>query len=171
MLQKNQILPIGSVVTVRFACEVGRETVAVIVGHLTLRNDRKCYFDYACVEYPAGIEEGLFYINEPDIVSVLYRANDTGQMHENWMERKYAEYQAYYRQYRPDLRPSIDDVRMKTKNAGGISRHLKQMRLARRWVCAIGFLIGTVLTAVLTRSWEAVTGAVLFFITGWLFGE
>ncbi len=171
MLQKNQILPIGSVVTVRFACEVGRETVAVIVGHLTLRNDRKCYFDYACVEYPAGIEEGLFYINEPDIVSVLYRANDTGQMHENWMERKYAEYQAYYRQYRPDLRPSIDDVRMKTKNAGGISRHLKQMRLARRWVCALGVLIGTVLTAVLTRSWEAVTGAVLFFITGGLFGE
>lgn len=170
MLQKNQVLPIGSVVTVRFTSDVGRETVAVIVGHLTLRRDRKCCFDYACVEYPAGIEDGLFYINEPDIVSVLYQANDTGQMHEKWMERKYAEYQAYYRQYRPDLRPSIDDVRMKTKNAGGISRHLKRIRLARRWVCAIGFLIGTVLTAVLTKSWEAVTGAVLFFITGWLFG-
>ncbi len=170
MLQKNQVLPIGSVVTVRFKSDVGRETVAVIVGHLTLRNDRKCCFDYACVEYPAGIEDGLFYINEPDIVSVLYQANDTGQMHEKWMERKYAEYQAYYRQYRPDLRPSIDDVRTKTKNAGGISRHLKRIRLTRRWVCAIGFLIGTVLTAVLTKSWEAVTGAVLFFITGWLFG-
>lgn len=170
MLQKNQVLPIGSVVTVRFSSDAGRETVAVIVGHLTLRNDRKCCFDYACVEYPAGIEEGLFYINEPDIVSVLYRACDTGQMHENWMERKYAEYQAYYRQYRPDLRPSIDDVRRKTKNAGGISRRMKRMRLVKRWVCAIGFLIGAVLTAVLTKSWEAVTGAVFFFIIGWLFG-
>lgn len=170
MLQKDQILPIGSVVTVRFPDDDGKETVALIVGHLTLRKDRKCFFDYVCVEYPVGMEEGLFYINEPDIVKILYRATDTGQLHEKWMNRKYAEYQAYYRQYHPDLRPSIDDVRAKTKNVGAILRQMRKIRFTLRCVCAIGFVIGAVLTAVLTKSWAAVTGAILFFLAGLFFG-
>lgn len=37
MLDKTQVLPIGSMITVMFSCDENKETVAVIVGHLTLR--------------------------------------------------------------------------------------------------------------------------------------
>lgn len=107
-------------------------------------------------------------MNAPDIIQVVYIAEDTGQMHERWMERKYGEYQAYYAHFRPEMRPSIDEMRTKTKNAGATLRCLKKIRHIKRWVCAIVLLIGTVLTAILTGSWEAVTGAVLFSLVGWL---
>ena len=167
MLEKTQVLPIGSVVSVFFPCDNGRETTAVIIGHLTLRKDRQCQYDYACVEYPSGLEEGVFYINAPDIAKVIYRADDPERKHEKWMERKYAEYMVYYSQYQPTLRTSPDLIRSKTKNAGAALRHMRRNRLVKRWVCALMILIGTVLTALITKSWETAAGAVLFSLVGW----
>ena len=43
MIEKTNVLPVGSMITVRFASEGGRETIAVIVGHLSLRKDRQCF--------------------------------------------------------------------------------------------------------------------------------
>lgn len=63
MLKKDQILPIGSLVTVFFKSDGGKETIALIVGHLTMQKHMISRYDYTCVAAPAGIEDGLFYIN------------------------------------------------------------------------------------------------------------
>lgn len=51
----------------------GKHTIAVIMGHLTLRRDMISRYDYTCVEYPCGIENGLFYVNQEDIIEVIHR--------------------------------------------------------------------------------------------------
>lgn len=89
MLKKDQILPIGSLVTVFFKSDGGKETIALIVGHLTMQKHMISRYDYTCVAAPAGIEDGLFYINHSDICSVLHRPSGADYFPENWLERKY----------------------------------------------------------------------------------
>ena len=168
MLKKTQVLPIGSIVAVMFPSGNGEETIAVIIGHLTLKKDRQCFYDYACVEYPSGIENGVFYINEPDITRVISKAEDYEQKHKKWMERKYAEYTVYYSQYRSDLRPDIDKMRKMASGAEDTLHPIKRIHVIKRWICALLILIGAVLTAFATKSWEAVTGALFFAFIGWL---
>lgn len=116
MLTKNHVLPIGSVITVCFNSDEGRCTIAVIIGHLTFRKDMISRYDYTCVEYPCGIENGLFYVNHEDVIDVIQVPTDPSNLHTDWMEVKYAEYQAYYRHYDPDGRPDIDSLRQSIRN-------------------------------------------------------
>lgn len=172
MLKKEQILPIGSVVAVRFDEDVGRDTGQltpfVIVGHLTLRKGRKCCYDYMCVEYPSGMDDGLVYINHDDIANVLWRSTDFDELHAKWMECKYAEYVSYYKNYHSELRPDINTMREKSRKTGALLRRCEQINNIKRWMCAGVILIGAVLTAILTKSWYVVTGAILFAFFGWL---
>ncbi len=171
MLKKEQVLPIGSVVTVRFDDDVGRDTgqdtLCIIVGHLTLQKGRKCCYDYMCVEYPSGMDDGLFYINHDDIESVLWHSTDFDELHAHWMDRKYAEYVAYYKNYNSELRPSISEMRAKSKKAGALLHLCERYYNIKRWMCAGLFLVGAVLTGLLTKSWYAVAGAFLFAFIGW----
>ena len=75
MLAKAEVLPIGSIVSVKFADE-DQEMLAMIVGHLSLVKRHRCHYDYICVEYPSGVEQSIFYINQPDIVEILHRTDD-----------------------------------------------------------------------------------------------
>lgn len=127
MLTKNHVLPIGSVIAVRFNSDEGKHTIAVIIGHLTLRRDMVSRYDYTCVEYPCGVENGLFYVNQEDIIDVIHRTPDHDNLHMDWMEVKYAEYLAYYRHYDPDGRPDIDSLRQSIrKERDSLRKKLRQ---------------------------------------------
>ena len=110
MLERNQILPVGSLITIRHETDKGKETVCVVVGHLTLRREIISRFDYTCVKFPQGVEDGLIYVNHDDIVNIIYRASDYDELNETWMNRKYAEYVAYYKHYGEYQRPDIDKI-------------------------------------------------------------
>ncbi len=166
MIEKTNVLPVGSMITVRFASEGGRETVAVIVGHLSLRKDRQCFYDYVCVEYPKGYENGVFYINHDDIASVVSAPDDVGNKHERWLERKYAEYKVYYSDYHPELRPDPEKARLSSRIADLMYLRNKKIHIIKRIVCAIAGIAGAASIAFVTKSWEAACGAVLFYVVG-----
>lgn len=166
MIEKSSVLPIGSIITILFTFEGDRETVAVIVGHLSLRQDRQCFYDYVCVEYPKGYENGVFYINHDDIATVISTPDDVGNKHERWLERKYAEYKVYYSDYHPELRPDPEKVRVSSKIADRMYFRNKKIRTIKRLVCAISGIIGAAAIAFVTKSWEAACGAVLFYAIG-----
>ena len=84
------------------------------------------------------------------------------------MECKYAEYVSYYKNYHSELRPDINTMREKSRKTGVLLRRCEQIYNIKRWMCAGVILIGTVLTAILTKSWYVVTGAILFAFFGWL---
>ncbi len=169
MIEKSNVLPVGSMITVRFASE-GRDTVAVIVGHLSLRKDRQCFYDYVCVEYPKGYENGVFYINQENIATVISTPADLGNNYERWLERKFAEYKVYYSDYHPELRPDPEKARVSSKIADRMYLQNKKLRIVKRLICTLIGIIGAAAIALVTESWEATCGAVLLYIFG-LFSE
>ena len=170
MLGKREILQIGTIVKVRYEND-SKDTYAVIVGHLTLTEQMQCHYDYICVEFPYGIERGVFYINHTDILETLYHCADHEKLHENWMERKYGEYLAYYKQYRPDLRPDMNEIKKRKVLAEETLGHFATKQKAITLTATIITAIGIGITAFLTKQWIAVPGALLFSVMGFVMGR
>lgn len=147
MVEKGQVLPVGSIVTVKFDADMGRVTTALIVGHLSLLKPHKCFYDYICVEYPYGVEKGTFYINHADIICVSHRTDDSENKHEKWMERKYGEYLAYYNQYRFDVRPTIDELRRRKARAEDFQYKYFVIRRMMRIMASVVFALGIGISA------------------------
>ncbi len=169
MLTRNQILPVGSVITVRQGKNPDEITVAVIIGHLTLRRNMINRFDYTCVRFPEGVEEGLVYVNNEDIEEILCRATDYDERHRDWLIRKYAEYKAYYEHYGELPRPDIDKIRQEMIPLEPTQNH------ARRYGVRITMLIlslsGAALLSVLSGTYLTIIGAVLFMCAGFLWAK
>ena len=141
MLEKNEILPVGSIVTVDFNIERGEKTILVIAGHLTLQRNMISRYDYTCVKFPMGTEKGLFYINHTDIVAILYESPDYFGLHEAWMTRKYAEYRAYYHHFPTEQKTNIQMMNVSLDVAA--KRFITRWK-ARRAVQGIGVSISIV---------------------------
>lgn len=163
MLSKREIMSVGTIVRIRYEND-GKDTLAVIVGHLSLSKQMKCHYDYICVEYPYGIEKGIFYINHSDILETLYHCTDYQELHCKWMERKYGDYLAYYKHYRVDLRPDKNEMR---------KRHIAAKNLVDYYTPKLKNIIGIIsvligigigITALFTHQWLAVPGAVIFVL-------
>ena len=71
MLSKREIMSVGTIVRIRYENDC-KDTLAVIVGHLSLSKQMQCHYDYICVEYPFGIERGILYVNHSDILEKLH---------------------------------------------------------------------------------------------------
>lgn len=170
MLSKREILSIGTVVRIRYEND-GKDTLAVIVGHLTLSKRMKCHYDYICVEYPYGIEKGIFYINHADILETLYYCTDYEDLHSKWMERKYGDYLAYYKYYQVDLRPDKNEMRKRSIEAKNLVDYYTPKFKIITGIISILIGIGIGIAAVLTHQWLAVPGAVLFAIIGLFVGK
>ncbi len=166
MLTRNQILPVGSVITVRHTKDKDEITVAVIIGHLTLRRGMINRFDYTCVKFPQGVEEGLLYVNDEDIEEILYQATDYDERHQEWMVRKYAEYKAYYEHYGNHPRPDIDKIRQEMIHLDSTVKHTR--RNGVRIIMLILSLNGAALLSVLSGTYLTIIGAVLFMVAGFL---
>ena len=106
MLSKREIMSVGTIVRIRYENDC-KDTLAVIVGHLSLSKQMQCHYDYICVEYPFGIERGILYVNHTDILEKLHYFLDYDELHSKWMERKYGDYLVYYKYYRANLRSDI----------------------------------------------------------------
>lgn len=166
MLEKRQILPIGSVVAVCYRTDGGKETLLQIVGHLTLRRAKVCLYDYVCVMYPQGIEDGLVYINHTDIVRVLEPDELRGEVYDRWLTRKYTEYQAYYETYDPEKRPDIDTTREQLLLGREREHRNNRIRRYANALCTGVLLLGAGLAFLLTKSWEIAVGAIFFALVG-----
>lgn len=166
MLKKQEVLSIGSVVRVHFKRDT-KDTIAVIIGHLSLTPKFKCHYDYICVEHPYGLERGIFYINHTDIIEVVERCMDGNEHHSNWMERKYPEYTAYYNQYNHEERPDKDILREQFANADEYLT-LKQHKGLK---IILNIIIGTVLFALTVFDWRIGIGADISFVVGILIGR
>jgi len=166
MLEKKQILPIGSHVTVRYAADGGKETLLLIVGHLSLQNATQCYYDYICVYEEFGIERGIVYINHTDIVRVVHRYDPADEAYERWLARKYPEYVAYYENGAPENRPDIDTMR--AMMLGTRDRECKKNYINKiaRYACMGFCTLGVGLTVLLTKRWEMAVGALFFIFLG-----
>ncbi len=169
MLTRNQILPVGSVITVRHIKDKDEITVAVIIGHLTLRRDMINRFDYTCVKFPQGVEEGLMYVNDEDIEETLYRATDYDERHQEWMVRKYAEYKAYYEHYGELPRPNIDKIRQEMIHLESTAKRTR--RNGVRIIMLILSLSGAALLSVLSGTYLTIIGAVLFMVAGFFMAK
>lgn len=163
MLKRSEIFPIGSMVTVQF--EKGEDTVLVVVGHLTLQKNAISRYDYTCVEFPMGVEMGLVYINHEDIVMVVYHASDYGDLHENWMMRKYAEYKAYYRHFAPETRPDISVVRTAIHEAEHILPKRRRIKIIMSSAILMAEIAGATSLTILTRDWRVGVCALFFIIS------
>lgn len=166
MLERKQILPIGSTVAVCYRTDGGKETLLQVVGHLTLRRARVCLYDYICVYYPQGIEDGLVYINHTDIVRVLDPAELRNDTYDRWLARKYGEYLAYYETRDPKERPDIDTTRREILI--GREREHRNNKI-RKWMhvlCAAAITLGAVIAFLLTKRWEIAVGALFFAFLG-----
>lgn len=152
MLEKRSILPVGSMVTVTFAANEGRETFAVIVGHLTLREPSLCHYDYICVEYPGGVECSSFFINDGDILRIVHRADDTGPGYEKWLQQKYREYQAYYSSGQDKNRMTIDEVRYRKLRAEDKLYQMAKYRKVRRVILPCVFVLSVGISMWCTQS-------------------
>ena len=142
LLEKKQILPVGCVVTLLFEADQGKETFALIVGHLSLHNILRFHYDYVCVYLPEGFERGTFYINHEDICRVCINAGEYGYFHEKWMKRKYGDYLAYYAHFDPGIRLSLDEMRRQKLKAEECQRIALRYRMIVRWVLLIIILLG-----------------------------
>ncbi len=164
MLERNQIFPVGSLITIRHETDKGKETVCVVVGHLTLRREIISRFDYTCVKFPQGVEDGLIYVNHDDIVNIIYRASDYDELNETWMNRKYAEYVAYYKHYGEYQRPDIDKIRQNIYQIDPPTR-------CKRFIAQITILLlsisGAAVLSVLSGTWMTIVGAALFLLAGY----
>ena len=116
MLSKREIMSVGTIVRIRYENDC-KDTLAVIVGHLSLSKQMQCHYDYICVEYPFGIERGILYVNHSDILEKLHYFLDYDELHLKWMERKYGDFLVYYKYYRADLRSDMNDIRKQIFNA------------------------------------------------------
>ena len=116
MLSKREIMSVGTIVRIRYENDC-KDTLAVIVGHLSLSKQMQCPYDYICVEYPFVIERGILYVNHTDILEKLHYFLDYDELHSKWMERKYGDYLVYYKYYRADLRSDMNDIRKQILNA------------------------------------------------------
>jgi len=170
MLAKAEVLPIGSIVSVKFADE-DQEMLAMIVGHLSLVKRHRCHYDYICIEYPSGVERGIFYINQPDIIEIHHRTDDYDGLHSKMMERKYGEYIAFYKHYSPESRPSIDKMRQTIILSDNLFCSFKNIMRRVKYITILIFIISTVITAVVTQSIYAVIGAFVFAVLGWTIGR
>ncbi len=168
MMEKKKILPIGSVVSVKYAIDKGKETVHVIVGHLSLRKASLCHYDYICVLFPFGVEKGLYYINYTDIVSVINVPSFTDEIYEKWLEIKADEYDTYYKHYRYYERPDIDAMRKRVVQGRNIFDRKTEMKKAVGIICLGGITLGAAAVAFLAGEWESGVCAFLFALMGYL---
>ena len=166
MLERKQILPIGSTVAVCYRTDGGKETLLQVVGHLTLRRAKVCLYDYVCIYYPQGIEDGLVYINHTDIVRVLDSAELRSDMYDRWLARKYGEYLAYYETYNPNERPDIDTTRSEILIGREQEHRINKIRKWMRFLCAAAITLGAVIAFLLTKRWEIAVGALFFALLG-----
>lgn len=155
MFEKKQMLPIGSKVTVCYASDGGTETVLVVVGHLSLRNKNTCHYDYVCVPYPNGFEDGIRYINHSDIVRVICRADETDEAYIKWREKKYAEYKVYYENYDSKKRADIDTVREQVVHWKNELEESERYTLKGKVVNIAIIIFGAGITVLLTANWWA----------------
>lgn len=168
MFEKKQILPIGSKVTVCYALDGGTETVLVVVGHLSLRNDSTCHYDYVCVSYPKGLEAGIRYINHSDIIRTIYRADETDEEYIKWRDKKYIEYEVYYKNYKAEERCDIDTVRSSVVRWQNVIDKANNEKTIRTVINIAIIIFGTGITVLLTRSWWMGLCAILFGMLGYL---
>lgn len=166
MLEKRQILPIGSVVAVCYRTDGGKETLLQIVGHLTLRREKVCLYDYVCVLYPQGIEDGLVYINHTDIVRVPDPDELRSDAYDRWLARKYPEFVAYYENGEHKNRPDIDTMRAMTLETRDRAYRKNRIKKIARYTCAGLCTLGVGLTVLLTNRWEMAVGALFFVFLG-----
>lgn len=166
MLEKRQILPIGSAVAVCYRTDGGKETLLLIVGHLTLRREKVCLYDYVCVNYPQGIEDGLVYINHADIVRVLDPDELRGEAYDRWLARKYPEFVAYYENGNYENRPDIDTMRAMTLEARDRAYRKNRIKKIARYTCVGLCTLGVGLTVLLTNCWWMAVGALFFIFLG-----
>lgn len=166
MLERKQILPIGSTVAVCYRTDGGKETLLQVVGHLTLRRAKVCLYDYVCIYYPQGIEDGLVYINHTDIVRVLDSAELRSDMYDRWLARKYGEYLAYYETHNPNERPDIDTTRSEILIGREQEHRNNKIRKWMRFLCAATITLGAVIAFLLTKRWEIAVGALFFALLG-----
>ena len=166
MLERKQILPIGSTVAVCYRTDGGKETLLQVVGHLTLRRAKVCLYDYVCIYYPQGIEDGLVYINHTDIVRVLDSAELRSDMYDRWLARKYGEYLAYYETHNPNERPDIDTTRSEILIGREREHRNNKIRKWMRFLCAAAITLGAVIAFLLTKRWEIAVGALFFALLG-----
>lgn len=163
MLSKREIMSVGTIVRIRDENDC-KDTLAVIVGHLSLSKQMQCHYDYICVEYPFGIERGILYVNHSDILEKLHYFLDYDELHSKWMERKYGDYLVYYKYYRADLRSDMNDIRKQIFNAKNrLDNYALKLKNFISLICAITG-IGIGITAFLTHQWLAVPGAVIFVL-------
>lgn len=171
MLERKQILPVGSRITVCFAADGGKETFLVVVGHLSLKRAMMCYYDYVCVPYPTGMDEGLIYVNHTDIVRVLREPEETDEACERWLARKFPEYVAYYEKGKPENRPDIDTMRATVLNARDREYKKNRIRKIIRTVCGTLCVAGVGFAVLLTKRWEIAAGALFFVLLGFGMNE
>ncbi len=153
MFEKKLMLPIGSKVTVHYALDGGTETVLVIVGHLSLRKRFESHYDYVCVLYPNGIEDGIRYINHSDIVRVIYDADKTDEAYIKWRDKKYIEYKVYYENYDPEKRVDIDTMRESIVDWQNKVEDTKERKRIGKAVIAAIIILGAGVTVLLSGSW------------------
>ena len=170
MLEKKQILPIGSLVSVRYASDGGTETVLMIVGYLSLRSKTICHYDYQCVLYPNGYYSGIYYINHSDIVRVLCRAEDHEGKHSEWLDRKYIEYEVYYKNYDVSKRPDIDVMRSAVINRINYLEAEKPRRKINAIIKITGIVLSAGIAVLLTGSWWTGLCALIFALLGYMSG-
>lgn len=168
LLERKQILPVGCVVTLLFEADQGKETFALIVGHLSLHSILRYHYDYVCIYLPEGFERGTFYVNHEDICRVYVNADEYGCLHEKWMRRKYGEYQAYYAHYDPDSRLSLDEMRRQMLKAEECHRVAKCYRTIIRWALSAIILLSVGAIAWHTKSVLPVPIALFSVLLGFL---
>lgn len=166
MLERKQILPIGSTIAVCYRTDGGNETILQVVGHLTMRRAKVCLYDYVCVYYPQGIEDGLVYINHTDIVRVVDPSELRNETYDRWLTRKYGEYLAYYNTRDPKERPDIDTTRREILIGRERERKNNRIRKWMRIICAATITLGAGLAFLLTKRWEIAVGALFFAFLG-----
>lgn len=166
MLERKQILPIGSTVAVCYRTDGGKETILQVVGHLTMRRAKVCLYDYVCVYYPQGMEDGLVYINHTDIVRVVDPSELQNEAYDRWLTRKHGEYLAYYNTRDPKERPDIDTARREFLIGRERERKNNRIRKWMRIVCAAAITLGAGLAFLLTKRWEIAVGALFFAFLG-----
>ena len=170
MKDKNEILQIGSIVSVCVESEKGTLTELMIIGHLCLRKKFICHYDYVCVPYPFGIEDSICYINDSDIVRVVsccpLNLEDEKQL--KWSLRKQAEYMAYYNNYKVSNRPNDKNENEKQFI---LVNEFAQKENKNKICKAIGIALllgGMILAVLLTNCWWTGICAALFFILGYI---
>lgn len=131
-----------------------------------MRRAKVCLYDYVCVYYPQGIEDGLVYINHTDIVRVVDPSELRNETYDRWLTRKYGEYLAYYNTRDPKERPDIDTTRREILIGRERERKNNRIRKWMRIICTAAITLGAGLAFLLTKRWEIAVGALFFAFLG-----